>query len=280
MDWILPLVTLTLMEVVLGIDNIVFLSILIGALPPERKKFARILGLGLALGARIALLLGIKVVMGLSKPLFHWSSVGFVPDGWVESHHVDAVSGRDLVLLSGGIFLIGKSVVEIHKKSMGGDEEEVASNARRASFASVIAQIVVLDLIFSLDSVISAIGMVQEIWIMVVAMFVAVAFMATFSGRVSRFIDENPTFKMLALSFLVMIGFLLFSEGLGTHINKGYIYAAMVFALLVELLNMRARRKKDARKRLELGAESQRKTQIPTGDPDPLPSSPHDHNVA
>jgi predicted tellurium resistance membrane protein TerC len=246
MDWLFPLLTLTLMEVVLGIDNIVFLSILIDALPEERKKTARMVGLGLALFARIGLLLGIKWVMGLERALFHWSSIGFVPDGWVESHHVDSVTGRDLVLLGGGLFLIGKSVVEIHKKTMGGDEGEVAERAKRASFAGVIFQIVILDLVFSLDSVISAIGMVKEIWVMIVAMLVAVVFMATFSGKVSRFIDANPTFKMLALSFLVMIGVLLLAEGAGTPINKGYIYAAMVFALLVEVLNMRARRKKDA----------------------------------
>jgi predicted tellurium resistance membrane protein TerC len=256
MDWVLPLVTLTLMEVVLGIDNIVFLSILIGAVPEEKKKAARVIGLGLALVARIALLLGIKWVMGLETPLFHWSTIGFIPDGWVENHHVDAVTGRDLVLLGGGIFLIAKSVIEIHKKTMGGEEEEVASKAKAASFAGILVQIVILDVVFSLDSVISAIGMVKEIWIMIVAMLIAVAFMATFSGKVSRFIDANPTLKMLALSFLVMIGFLLVTEGLGTHVNKGYVYVAMVFALGVELLNMRARRKKDAKKKDALKAES------------------------
>lgn len=253
MDSIVSLLTLTLMEVVLGIDNIVFLSILVGALPEEKKKTARYVGLGLALGARLLLLLGIKWVMGLETALFHWSSIGFVPDGWVEGHNaVDAVTGRDLVLLGGGMFLIGKSVVEIHKKTMGGDEEEIAAKAKHASFASVLAQIVLLDLIFSLDSVISAIGMAKELWVMVVAMLVAVAFMATFAGTVSRFIDQNPTFKMLALSFLVMIGVLLLAEGAGTHMNKGYIYAAMVFSVIVEILNMRARRKKDAKKKLEL----------------------------
>jgi predicted tellurium resistance membrane protein TerC len=251
MDWLVPLLTLTLMEIVLGIDNIVFLSILVGALPEDKKRTARVVGLGLALGARVLLLLGIKWVMGLEKAIFHWSSIGFVPDGWVENHHVDAVTGRDLVLLGGGLLLIGKSVVEIHKKTMGGDEEEVADKAKKASFAGVLAQIVVLDLVFSLDSVISAIGMARDLWVMIVAMVVAVAFMAIFSGKVSRFIDENPTFKMLALSFLVMIGVLLLSEGAGTHINKGYIYVAMVFALAVELLNMRARKKKDAKRREE-----------------------------
>ena len=256
MDWLVPLLTLTLMEIVLGIDNIVFLSILVGALPENERKTARTIGLGLALAARVVLLLGIKWVMGLEKALFHWSDIGFVPDGWVESHHVDAVTGRDLVLLGGGLFLIGKSVVEIHKKTMGGDEDEVAEKAANASFAGVIVQIIILDLVFSLDSVISAIGMARDLWVMIVAMLIAVAFMAIFAGSVSRFIDANPTFKMLALSFLVMIGVLLLAEGAGTHINKGYIYAAMVFSLIVEILNMRARRKKDRAKRKELREEA------------------------
>ena len=255
MDWVVPLVTLTLMEVVLGIDNIVFLSILVGALPEEKKKSARIIGLGLALVARLGLLLGIKWVMGLEAALFRWSSIGWMPDGWVENHHVDAVTGKDLVLLGGGLFLLAKSVIEIHKKTMGGDEDEIADKAKKASFAGVIAQIVLLDLVFSLDSVISAIGMVRQVWVMIVAMLVAVGFMAAFSGSISRFIDANPTFKMLALSFLVLIGVLLLAEGIGTPINKGYIYAAMVFALTVELLNMRARRKKDAAKKAALAAE-------------------------
>lgn len=263
MDWVLPLLTLTLMEVVLGIDNIIFLSILVGALPDEKaKKKARALGLGLALAARILLLLGVKWVMGLEQALFHWSTIGFVPRAWVDNHHVDAVTGRDLVLLGGGTFLIAKSVLEIHKKVMGGDEKAMSAKAKGASFASVILQIVILDLVFSLDSVISAIGMVDEVWVMVVAMLVAVGFMATFSGGVARFIDANPTFKMLALSFLVMIGVLLVAEGVGTPISKGYIYAAMVFALFVEILNARARRRSDAeaRARLVAGSEAARST--------------------
>jgi predicted tellurium resistance membrane protein TerC len=256
MDWVVPLLTLTVMEIVLGIDNIVFLSILVGTLPDEKKNSARFIGLALALGARIILLLGIKWVMGLEQALFHWSSIGWVPDGWVENHHVDDVTGKDLVLLGGGFFLIGKSVVEIHKKAMGGDEEEVAQRARKASFAGVIAQIVVIDLVFSLDSVISAIGMAKEVWVMIIAMLVAVAFMAAFSGKVATFIDANPTLKMLALSFLVLIGVLLISEGAGTPVSKAYIYVAMAFALGVELLNMRARKNKDAAKKAALQEES------------------------
>ena len=231
------------MEVVLGIDNIVFISILVGNLPPERRRVARYLGLGLALGARLGLLFGIRFIMGLERPLFHWSSIGWVPDVWVQTHHVDAVTGKDLVLIGGGLFLVAKAVIEIHKKTVGGEEAEVAEKARRASFAGVIAQIIVLDLVFSLDSVISAIGMVQQVWIMVVAMLVAVVFMTIFSGAISRFIDRNPTFKMLALAFLVMIGVVLVAGGFGQEVSKGYIYAAMVFALAVEVLNMRMRKK-------------------------------------
>lgn len=247
MEWILPLTTLTLMEVVLGIDNIIFLSILVDALPPEKRRSARLVGLGLALGARLLLLLGIRWVMALETAIFRWSWIGWVPDVWVQNHHVDAVTGRDLVLLLGGFFLIGKSVVEIHKKTMGDEEGEVKERAQKASFVGIIAQIIALDLIFSLDSVISAIGMVDKVWIMVAAMLIAVAFMAAFAGKVSAFIEKNPTFKMLALSFLVLIGIVLIADGFGTPISKGYVYSAMVFALGVELLNMRVRRKKDAK---------------------------------
>jgi predicted tellurium resistance membrane protein TerC len=265
MDWVLPLITLTAMEVVLGIDNIIFLSILVSALPPEKQKPARFVGLALALGARMLLLLGIKWVMGLQAAIFHWSSIGWVPDGWVDTHHVDSVTGRDLVLFFGGAFLIVKSVLEIHKKTMGGEEEEMAEKGRSArSYGAVLAQIIVLDIVFSLDSVISAIGMVQEIWIMVVAMIVAVAFMAIFAGRISSFIERNPTFKMLALSFLVMIGVVLVAEGLGTHIGKGYIYGSMFFALVVEVLNMRVRRKKDAGKGVVATATGERLSHHPS----------------
>ncbi len=244
MDWIAPLLTLTAMEVVLGIDNIVFLSILVAGLPAERQTAARRLGLALALVARIVLLLGVRWVMGLDKAVFHWSSIGFVPDLWVQNHHVDAVTGRDLVLLAGGLFLVGKSVKEIHNKAEG--EDGAPDTSKKRSFAGVLAQIVVIDLVFSLDSVISAVGMVEEIWVMVVAMLVAVGFMALFAGKVSAFIDANPTFKMLALAFLILIGVMLFAEGIGTHIPKGYIYSAMVFALAVEALNMRTRKKRKA----------------------------------
>lgn len=246
MDWFVPLVSLIAMEIILGIDNIVFLSILVSALPKEQQKSARALGLGLALLARLVLLLGIRWVMGLSAAVFHWSALGFVPAGWVENHHVDAVTGRDIVLLLGGAFLVAKATLEIHKKLAGGEEAEVAARAKNASFGAVIAQIIVLDLVFSIDSVISAIGMVQEVWIMYVATLVAVGFMAAFSGKVSRFVEDNPTFKMLALAFLLLIGVMLLAEGAGTHVGKGYLYAAMAFSFVVELLNTRMRRKMPA----------------------------------
>jgi predicted tellurium resistance membrane protein TerC len=243
MDWPVPLVSLIAMEIILGIDNIVFLSILVAALPKEQQKSARALGLGLALLARLLLLLGIRWVMGLSAAVFHWSSLGFVPSGWVQNHHVDAVTGRDLVLILGGAFLVAKATLEIHKKLDGGEDAEVAAKAKSASYGAVIAQIIVLDLVFSLDSVISAIGMVQEVWIMYVATLVAVGFMAVFSGKVSRFVEENPTFKMLALAFLLLIGVMLVAEGAGTHVGKGYLYAAMAFSFVVETLNTRMRKK-------------------------------------
>jgi predicted tellurium resistance membrane protein TerC len=244
MDWIVALLMLTGMEIVLGIDNIVFLSILVGSLPPERQKPARFVGLALALGARMLLLLGIRYVMGLETALFHLSSLGFIPDAWLHSTKVNAVTGRDLVLFGGGVFLITKSVLEIHKKMEAKDDEDGDEPGKKrapGSFASAIAQIVVLDLVFSLDSIISALGMVKEVWIMIVAMTIAVAFMAFFAGTVSRFIESHPTFKVLALAFLVLIGIVLIAEGMGTHIHRGYVYVAMAFALVVELLNMRAR---------------------------------------
>jgi predicted tellurium resistance membrane protein TerC len=250
---------LTGMEIVLGIDNIIFLSILVGALPRERQKLARYIGLGLALGARMGLLLGIRWVMGLDKALFHLSSLGFVPEAWLQNIHANAITGRDLVLFGGGLFLITKSVLEIHKKMAGEEEHEGGPKHVPASFAAALAQIVVLDLVFSLDSIISAIGMVKEVWIMVVAMTIAVAFMAVFAGKVSRFIETHPTFKMLALSFLVLIGVVLIAEGMGTHVSRGYIYVSMAFSLAVELLNMRVRKK-----RAKKGAAT-RKARAPSG---------------
>jgi len=246
MDWIIALSMLTGMEIVLGIDNIVFLSILIGSLPAEQRGPARYVGLSLALGARMLLLLAIRLLMGLEAPLFHLSSLRVIPHAWLHSSRVDSITGHDLVLFGGGTFLIVKSVLEIHKKLEGA---ESADTKRRApgSFAGALVQIVALDLVFSFDSIISALGMVRQVWIMIVAMTIAVAFMAFFAGTVSRFIETHPTFKVLALSFLVLIGVVLIAEGMGTHIHRGYVYVAMAFALVVELLNMRVRRRRAQR---------------------------------
>jgi predicted tellurium resistance membrane protein TerC len=276
MDWIVALLMLTGMELVLGIDNIVFLSILVGSLPPERQKAARFVGLALALGARMLLLLGIRFVMGLDSALFHLSSLGFIPDAWLHSSKVDAITGRDLVLFGGGLFLITKSVLEIHKKMEAKDEEDVDELGKRrapGSFASAVAQIVVLDLVFSLDSIISAIGMVKQVWIMIVAMTIAVAFMAFFAGAVSRFIESHPTFKVLALAFLVLIGIVLIAEGMGTHIHRGYVYVAMAFALVVEVLNMRARSRRAKRAAKKRAAASKL---LPARSALPLPGSAAD----
>jgi predicted tellurium resistance membrane protein TerC len=216
--------TLAALEVVLGIDNIVFISILSGKLPPEQRVTARQLGLALALIGRIALLLSLSWVMKLTRPLFGVLGQEF--------------AGRDLILLLGGLFLIAKATFEIHERleGAGGPGHE---GRKRVSFGAVIGQILVLDIVFSLDSVITAVGMSNVIAIMVAAVIVAVLVMLVFAGAVSGFIERHPTIKMLALSFLLMIGLMLVVEGFGKHIEKGYIYFAMAFSLFVELMNLK-----------------------------------------
>ncbi len=235
---LLALVTLTAMEIVLGIDNIVFLSIVSGRLPEDQRPKARKIGLALALLMRIALLLGISWVMGLTKPLFtvplnEWFGIGEEPHG---------ITGKHLVLLTGGLFLIWKATKEIHHRLEDADGDK-PEGARRAatSFAGAIVQIVIMDLIFSLDSVITAVGMAKEIWVMVTAVIIAVGVMFIFAGRISNFVEKHPTVKMLALSFLLLIGIMLVADGMGQHIPKGYIYFAMAFSLVVEMLNLWAR---------------------------------------
>lgn len=223
--WI-ALVTLTLLEVVLGIDNVVFITILANKLPEEMRAKARKIGLSLALITRVLLLLGISWVAGLTNPLFH-----------VANH---AVSGRDLILLFGGLFLIAKSTHEIHQKLEG--EEGSASRKVTPSFTSVIVQILLLDIVFSLDSVITAVGMVDEVLIMIIAVVIALGFMLAFAGYISNFVERHPTFKMLALSFLILIGVALVAEGFHQKIPKGYIYFSMAFSAAVELLNMKFRK--------------------------------------
>ncbi len=241
MDILVPLVALTAMEIVLGIDNIVFIAILVGRLPESQQAKARFLGLGLALGARILLLFSLSWILGLDQPLFELTPLETVLKalGMEETEQVLEVSIRDLILLVGGLFLIGKSVHEIHVKFEGPTRQLNAGE--HPSFGSVLAQIAVLDVVFSLDSVITAVGMADRIWIMVVAITLAIIVMMVFAGTVNRFVDRHPTVKMLALSFLILIGVMLVAEGIGTHINKGYIYFAMFFSLVVEVLNMKVR---------------------------------------
>jgi predicted tellurium resistance membrane protein TerC len=229
MDWLtdpdiwIGFVTLLALEVVLGIDNLVFLSILSGKLPPGQQARARQIGLGLALGMRILLLLSLSWIIGLTAPLFT-----------LFGHEI---SGRDLILILGGLFLLAKSTYEIHDRLEG--ESGHASARVAASFGAVIVQIVLLDAVFSLDSVITAVGMVDQVGVMIAAVIVAVAVMIVAAGPISVFVDRYPTIKMLALSFLLMIGLTLLLDGFDVHIPKGYIYFAMAFSLLVELLNLR-----------------------------------------
>jgi predicted tellurium resistance membrane protein TerC len=232
MDWIwdpqiwIALITLTSLEVVLGIDNIIFISILAGKLPGDQQGKARTLGLALAMLVRIGLLFSLTWIMRLTAPLF--------------SVFGNEISGRDIILIVGGLFLLAKSTYEIHERLEGEEGHSSAGNAL-PSFTSVIVQILLLDIVFSLDSVITAIGMVSEIWIMIAAVVIAVAFMMVSAGPISSFVHRHPTVKMLALSFLLLIGVTLVAEGLDQHIPKGYIYFAMAFSVFVEMLNLRIR---------------------------------------
>lgn len=219
--------TLLLLEIVLGVDNVVFISILAGKLPTADQKRARTIGLSLALITRILLLMSLAWIVKLTNPLFNIIGQG--------------VSGRDLILIIGGLFLIGKSTHEMHGH-LEGEEGEV-SGRTHPSFASVIVQILLLDIVFSLDSVITAVGMVDQIQVMIAAVVVALIVMLMFAGAISGFVDRHPTVKMLALAFLLLIGTTLIAEGFGQHISKGYIYSAMAFSLFVEGLNLRVRKK-------------------------------------
>jgi predicted tellurium resistance membrane protein TerC len=244
----ISLLTLSLLEIVLGIDNIVFIAILVGKLPRDLQPKARRIGLSLAMVLRILLLLAIGWVMGLTRPLFR------LP---LFSGEAGEISGKDLILLLGGLFLVGKATYEIHDKLEGGGHEparlpeggaqsgaEGASlgYATAGSFTSIIVQILMLDLVFSLDSVITAVGMAQRVPIMIAAVVVAVCVMLAFAGYISDFVHRHPTIKMLALSFLILIGVMLIADAFGRHIPKGYIYFAMAFALGVEMLNLRLRK--------------------------------------
>jgi len=228
--WI-ALATLTLLEIVLGVDNIVFISILSGRLPAEQQAKARTLGLGMALAGRVVLLLSITWVMGLTADLFHVADRG--------------ISGRDVILLVGGLFLLFKATHEIHA-SLEGDEDEARGAAKPPSFAGAIAQILVLDLVFSLDSVITAVGMANDLAIMIAAVVIAILFMMWSARAVADYIHRHPTVKMLALSFLLLVGVALIADAFEVHLPRGYIYFAMGFSIFVEFLNLKIRGKRGA----------------------------------
>ena len=219
--------TLTALELVLGIDNIIFISILVDKLPPERRQVARRLGLFMAMFMRVGLLLVLAWIVGLVEPLF--TVVG------------QEISGRDLILIVGGLFLLWKSTGEIHQSLEG--EEGHSSSAVKATFAAVILQIMIVDMVYSLDSIITAVGMVDDVRVMIAAVIVSVALMMLFAGPIGDFVSEHPTIKMLALSFLVVVGVVLIAEGFDHHVPKGYVYFAMAFAFAVEMLNIRMRRR-------------------------------------
>lgn len=232
--WI-ALATLTALELVLGIDNIIFISILAGKLPPEQRDKARRLGILLAAVTRFGLLFTIAWIVGLTAPLF--TAFGHT------------ISWRDLILIGGGLFLIGKATHEIHQKLEGASEEVSASGRATVTFGSVLVQIMLLDVVFSLDSIITAVGMVDERWVMFTAILISIVFMLMFARPIGDFVERHPTVKVLALSFLIMIGLVLVADGFGQKIPKGYIYASMAFSVFVEMINLWIRNR--ARKKVE-----------------------------
>lgn len=240
-DALISLLTLSVLEIVLGIDNIVFVSILAGKLPKDKQKKARRLGMTLAMFIRIGLLMSISWIMSLTAPLFNPGNwIGIQNPKWLE---MAEISGRDLILLIGGLFLIYKSTSEIHEKLEG--SEHATDTPRVAGFTQTIIQILLLDIVFSLDSVITAVGMADHIEIMIAAVIIAVGIMLLASEGISKFVDTHPTVKMLALSFLLLIGVSLLAEAFDQHIPKGYIYFAMAFSVFIELLNLKMRSKSD-----------------------------------
>jgi predicted tellurium resistance membrane protein TerC len=230
-DALIALLTLTVLEIVLGIDNVIFISILVQRLPAEQRDNARRIGLGLAMGMRILLLLTISWIIGLTEPLFTIAGVEF--------------SWRDVILIGGGLFLLWKATTEIHE-SLEGEEAHEGGGGKAATFGGVLVQIVLLDIVFSLDSVLTAVGLVDEVAIMIAAVVIAVGVMLIASGPLSRFVHDHPSVKMLALSFLLLIGVTLVLDGFGVHVDKAYIYAAMGFSVFVEALNLRRSAKRKA----------------------------------
>ncbi|MCB0278030.1 MAG: TerC family protein [Calditrichaeota bacterium] len=237
MDWITDpnawaaLLTLTALEIVLGIDNIIFIAILAGRLPKDQQKRGRFFGLLLAMVTRILLLLSLTWMMKLTRPIF--------------TLFMEEISGRDLILIIGGLFLLAKSTMEIHHKIEDQDETDTSKNSVKSTFLAVVIQIGLLDIVFSLDSVITAIGMAESVIIMIIAVVISIIFMIFFINSISDFVDRHPTIKILALSFLLLIGVALIAEGLSLHIPKAYIYFAMAFSLFVEMINMRVRKAKE-----------------------------------
>ena len=229
---IIAFLTLTFLEIVLGIDNIIFISIVTNKLPEEQQGRARRIGLLLAMGFRVVLLLGITWLIGFSEPLFSVADMEF--------------SGRDLILLAGGLFLLGKSTMEIHHK-VEGVESRPGIEGKKASFGSTLMQIVLLDLVFSFDSILTAVGLTQNIPVMIAAVVASILVMMAFATRISDFINKHPSLQILALSFLMLIGFMLAIEAFEQHVPKGYIYFAVFFSMAVEMLNMRYRRKSDSK---------------------------------
>lgn len=225
--WI-ALLTLTLLEIVLGVDNIIFISIVTNKLPVDQQPKGRAIGLSLALIMRIALLFGITWIIGFKEPLFSILDHPF--------------SGRDLILAGGGLFLLGKSTSEIHHK-LEGENDDKDSTPKSSGFWSIILQIIVLDIVFSFDSILTAIGLTEHIAIMIAAVILSMIVMLAFSGNIADFINKHPTLQMLALSFLILIGFMLILDGMGQHVPKGYIYFAVAFSMIVEMLNMRLRKR-------------------------------------
>ncbi len=228
MEIAIALITLVALEIVLGIDNIIFISILAGKLPENKQASARLVGLAAAMIMRVALLFSLSLIMKLTDPLFTVLE--------------NDISGRDIILIAGGLFLLGKSTFEIHDK-LEGDEHSGGGKKKAVSFAGVIIQIMILDIVFSLDSVITAIGMTNMLWVMITAVVISVIFMMFTAKAVSNFVHKHPTIKILALSFLLLIGIVLIAEGFDQHISKGYIYFAMAFSVFVEMINIRIRNK-------------------------------------
>ena len=245
MEWLaspeawIALLTLSTLEIVLGVDNIIFISILVGRLPPHERQRARVIGLGLAMFTRIALLLSLAWMMRLTNPLFSLAGHG--------------ISGRDLILLGGGLFLLAKAVTEIHN-ALEGVEEQPSGKSAHAGFVATLIQIAIIDIVFSLDSVITAVGMVDQVAVMVLAIVIAVGIMMFAAKPIGDFVDAHPTVKMLALAFLILVGVALIGEGFAMHIPKGYIYFAMAFSVAVEMLNLRLRRRQPLRLHKELTA--------------------------